>query len=318
MTTSGIAPPQRSVAVFDLDGTLTFSDTLVQFLAAFLRRRPRRSLGLWRLPFAVIEYAADGGDRGLLKSRVIRMIMRGESRTVIDACAKSFVNMLAHRRQFSPAALAVLETHRAAGDHLVLLSASPDLYVPLHRPRLRVRAHCVHRDRMGLRSGSTGRCTPRIDGERKSCAAWNGFAPNTPALPVVAYGNSASDLDHMRRAEQVPSWSTAMPARPAPCCTLGNPHRRLELKGAHCETNGRASPVYTQERGNRGESHAKKSPDSSKIPPSEITPYREYFVAARPAVGSPGRRGRFEHRRIRGRSLGQTPGALTYVRRMRH
>ena len=28
-------------------------------------------------------------------------------------------------------ALAALQVHRAAGDHLVLLSASPDLYVPL-------------------------------------------------------------------------------------------------------------------------------------------------------------------------------------------
>ena len=43
----------------------------------------------------------------------------------------AFVRTLGPRRVFRPAALAALEAHRAAGDHLVLLSASPDLYVPL-------------------------------------------------------------------------------------------------------------------------------------------------------------------------------------------
>ncbi len=201
MTTSGIAPPQRSVAVFDLDGTLTFSDTLVQFLAAFLRRRPRRSLGLWRLPFAVIEYAADGGDRGLLKSRVIRMIMRGESRTVIDACAKSFVNMLAHRRRFRPAALAVLETHRAAGDHLVLLSASPDLYVPrIGRDLGFERTVCTEIEWSAERLDGALHTANRRGAEKLRCLEW--LRTQYPGLPVVAYGNSASDLDHMRRADK--------------------------------------------------------------------------------------------------------------------
>ena len=46
MIALGTAPPTRWVAVFDLDGTLTFGDTLRQFLAGFLRRHPRRALGL--------------------------------------------------------------------------------------------------------------------------------------------------------------------------------------------------------------------------------------------------------------------------------
>ncbi len=55
MTIPGTSPARRWVAVFDLDGTLTFHDTLMQFLASFLRRHPRRCLGLWRLPFALIR-----------------------------------------------------------------------------------------------------------------------------------------------------------------------------------------------------------------------------------------------------------------------
>src|SRR5471030_3089693 len=120
---------QPWVALFDLDGTLTWRDTLLPFLCGFLVRRPHKTLGLWRLPFALWSYWQNR-DRGDLKSRVIRMIMGGERRAVVDAWAEAFVGGLKPKRRFRPLGLAVLEAHRAAGDHLVLLSASPDLYVP--------------------------------------------------------------------------------------------------------------------------------------------------------------------------------------------
>ena len=123
--------PQPSVVVFDLDGTLTYRDTLLPFLIGYLAHHPTRLAGLWRLPAAVIAYLVGGHDRGLLKSRAIRAVMGGDRRAAIAGWAESFVRELEPRGKFRPAALAALEAHRAAGDHLVLLSASPDLYVPL-------------------------------------------------------------------------------------------------------------------------------------------------------------------------------------------
>ena len=119
MTSSETTIPRRWVAVFDLDGTLTWHDTLGAFLASFLRRHPWRLLGLWRLPAALLGFTARNRDRGLLKAQVIRMLMGGATRAAVDACAVSFVDNLTPRRRFRPAALAVLEAHRAAGDHLV-------------------------------------------------------------------------------------------------------------------------------------------------------------------------------------------------------
>src|SRR5580658_7675976 len=191
MSASGTTPPTRWVAVFDLDGTLTFGDTLRQFLTDFLRRYPRRCLGLWRLPFAVLGYAAADRDRGRLKSRVIRMIMRGESRSVIDACAESFVSTLAQRHRLRPAALAVLETHRAAGDHLVLLSASPDLYVPrIGRSLGFERTLCTELEWQGDRLVGTLKSENRRGAEKLRCLTW--LRAQYPGLPIVAYGNSAS------------------------------------------------------------------------------------------------------------------------------
>ena len=100
------------------------------FLAGYLRRHPGALCGGCGASRLASSSMRRGRDRGQLKSRVIRMVMGGDERAVIEAWAKRSSAGLGRRISFRPAALAVLEAHRAAGDHLVLLSASPDLYVP--------------------------------------------------------------------------------------------------------------------------------------------------------------------------------------------
>jgi phosphatidylglycerophosphatase C len=199
--TFGTAAPRRSVAVFDLDGTLTWRDTLLPFLLSFLRRHPQRVMGLWRMPFALLSFVAQGRDRGALKSRVIRMVMGGAARTDIDACADAFVDTLRPRHRLRPAALAALEAHRTAGDHLVLLSASPDLYVPRIGRRLGFeRTLCTELEWRADRLEGALRTANRRGAEKLRCLTW--LRTQYPDLPIVAYGNSASDLDHMRQADR--------------------------------------------------------------------------------------------------------------------
>jgi phosphatidylglycerophosphatase C len=200
-TPPSTAAPRRWVAVFDLDGTLTWRDTLLPFLMSFLRRHPWRVLGLWRLPFALGSYLARNGDRGLLKCRIIRMVMGDAPRPVIDAYADSFVDTLKFHHRLRPAALAMLEAHRAAGDHLVLLSASPDLYVPrIGRSLGFERTLCTEFEWRGERLAGTLKSANRRGAEKLHCLTW--LRTQYPDLPVVAYGNSASDLDHMRHADR--------------------------------------------------------------------------------------------------------------------
>ncbi len=200
MTAPDATPRRPWVALFDLDGTLTWHDTLVPFLLGFLWRHPRRLPGLWRVPFAVIGFAADR-HRGKLKSRVIRAVLGGESRTVIEAWAEAFVNDLKPRHRFRAAALAKLESHRAAGDHLVLLSASPDLYVPRIGSLLGFeRTVCTEVLWQGDRLDGTLKTPNRYGAEKSLCLAW--LRTQYPGLPIAAYGNSASDLDHMRSADR--------------------------------------------------------------------------------------------------------------------
>lgn len=201
MIASETAVPRRWVAVFDLDGTLTWSDTFRLFLMSFLRRHPWRLFALWRLPSALLSYAAGSHDRGVLKERVIRMFMGGTARAAIDACADSFVCALKPRHRFRTDALSMLEAHRATGDHLVLLSASPDLYVPrIGRSLGFERTLCTEIQWQGDRLVGALTSRNRQGAEKSLCLAW--LRTQYPDLPIVAYGNSASDLDHMRHADR--------------------------------------------------------------------------------------------------------------------
>jgi phosphatidylglycerophosphatase C len=194
------------VAVFDLDGTLTWRDTLLPYLIGYAARHPSHWLRLWRVLPAIVGYFTSHRDRGLFKSRVIRAVMGGDLRQQIDAWSESFVASLRRRRAFRPAALAMLEAHRAAGDHLVLLSASPDLYVPrIGRLLGFERTLCTELEWQKVNSDvdrlDGALCTPNRRGEEKSrCLAW--LRTQYAGLPVVAYGNSDSDLPHLAQADR--------------------------------------------------------------------------------------------------------------------
>jgi len=195
-----MTPHQPAVALFDLDGTLTRRDTLLPFLCGYLRRHPRRIGRLWRLPLALAAYLVRDRDRGKLKSRMIRMVMQGDSRSAIDAWCDSFVCALKAHGSLRAGALAVLEAHRVAGDHLVLLSASPDLYVPAIGRLLGFEGTlCTEMQWRGDRLDGALKTANRRGAEKTRCLAQlRGQYLN---LPVIAYGNSISDVDHLRAAD---------------------------------------------------------------------------------------------------------------------
>jgi len=195
-----LTPPQR-LTVFDLDGTLTWHDSLLPFLAGYVARHPGRLARLWRLPPAVLRYALGGRDRGILKSQVIKMVMGGDSRARIDAWADDFVASLQGRRFFRPAALAAVAAHRRSGDFLILLSASPDLYVPRIATLLGFDLTvCTEIKWVGDRLDGALRSLNR-HGEEKT-RVLDDLRARYPGVPITAYGNAASDLPHLCTVNQ--------------------------------------------------------------------------------------------------------------------
>lgn len=191
-------PP--AIAVFDLDGTLTWRDTLLPFLAGYVARNPSKLLRLWRLPGALLGYIFGGRDRGLLKSQLIKIAMGGDSKSAIDAWADAYVQSLNPKHVFRQAALTILEAHRRSGDRLVLLSASPDLYVPRIGQLLGFDLTiCTEVEWRGEHLDGALKTPNRRGAEKLRCLQW--LRSQCPGYSIYAYGNGASDLVHLKSVE---------------------------------------------------------------------------------------------------------------------
>lgn len=187
------------LAVFDLDGTVTRRDTFVPYLRGWLKRHPDRARHR-ALPSAIGRYLAGNDDRGRLKSDLIRIYMSGAVRADVEAWSGEFVAGLGDEALL-PGAIAAIERHRAAGDRLVLLSASVDLYVPLIGSQLgfheSVCTGIAWQD--GRLEGSL--TTPNRRGtEKLRCIEL--LRQRHPGLFIAAYGNSRSDLAHLAAVDR--------------------------------------------------------------------------------------------------------------------
>jgi len=183
------------MAIFDLDGTITRHDTLFPLVLRQLARRPWRLGRLLLVAPAAIRFLFDR-DRGALKQSLLRATLRGTPRFEMAALARDFVRDKIEHGCFREA-LSTVRRHRDAGHHLVLMSASVDFYVPEFGRQLGF--HQVistevrwHDDRLDGTLISANR-----RGEEKARCVRELLAARDDG-ETFAYGNSASDLPHLR------------------------------------------------------------------------------------------------------------------------
>jgi phosphatidylglycerophosphatase C len=188
-----------AIAIFDLDGTLTRSDTLLPYLAGFLAARPARWTRLAAVAAALFGYLIGRLDRDACKERIVLRCLGGASRAELTAYTERFVKRLLDRGMHRDA-LAALEAHRAHGAHLILLSASPDVYVPEIAARLGFQ-ECVCTELSWSGERLIGAfATPNRRAEEKS-AVVRAIRQRRPGR-MAAYANSSSDLPHLELTDQ--------------------------------------------------------------------------------------------------------------------
>ena len=185
--------------MFDLDGTITRHDTLLPYVAGFLLRHPARLARLPRVLLALARYPFRR-DRGELKSALLRAVLGGCTRAEVDVWTAQFASRLLGRGVRADA-LESISQHRRNGDVLALLSASVDLYVPaIGRSLGFSEIVCTGVRWDGDRLAGTLTTANRRGAEKIFCLAQ--LRARHPNLPVTAYGNSASDLEHLRLVER--------------------------------------------------------------------------------------------------------------------
>jgi phosphatidylglycerophosphatase C len=188
------------LAVFDLDGTITRHDTLIQYVLGYLKTRPWRVFGFVLALPAVLKYLVGAYDRGALKAAVLHWTLGGVRRAELDAWTARFVPAVLANGVFKDA-MERIAAHKRDGDFLVLMSASADIYVPAIARQLgfnEVTCTGVRWDGGRLNGALT---TPNCRGEEKA-VRFEALRVRHAGVRSVAYGNAASDLPHLRLADR--------------------------------------------------------------------------------------------------------------------
>jgi phosphatidylglycerophosphatase C len=185
--------PERTIAAFDFDGTMTRRDTLVPFLATIAGRGAVAAALAAEAPR--LAYAVAGrGDRDEAKVRVLRRVLAGREHAEVAAAGRTFGAQLV-RTGISAEARDRISWHRRAGHEIVIVSASLDVYLDEVAERLGV-GHVLCTT---LEVDDDGRCTGGLHG--RNCRGAEKVARLQTLLDgddveLWAYGNSGGD-EHM-------------------------------------------------------------------------------------------------------------------------
>ena len=184
-----------SIAIFDLDGTITRHDTLFPLVLRWLARRPWQLARLLLVVPAALRFLFDR-DRAALKQSLLRATMRGTPRAALAEFARGFVRDTIATGSFHDA-LSTVRRHRDAGHHLVLMSASVDFYVPEFARQLEF-DQVISTEVRWKDDRLDGTLTsPNRRGEEKA-QCLRALLAVRPDADTYAYGNSASDLPHLK------------------------------------------------------------------------------------------------------------------------
>ena len=190
------------IVVFDLDRTITRVATYTPFLLFVARRRPLRLLLAGPLLIAALAYKLGLISRKRLKEHMLCAVLCGAGRDQVAEFAAAFTARWATKR-VRPGALTAIEKHRSKDHHLILATASLDLYVE------RFGAQFGFDDIVATRASwdSTGCLSGRIDGENcfgteKVRRLEQVLAGGREDSTVVAYSDSHADLPLLRWADR--------------------------------------------------------------------------------------------------------------------
>lgn len=192
-------PTERTVlAVYDLDGTITRSDTFVPFLLGFLVKNPWRIFRCFPLPLYALAFWSGLRGNNWVKQKFLTVICGGVSPQSLADYSADFAALVV-KTGLLPGAVASIEAHRSRGDRLILVTASPDLYVDAIARHLGF--DDVIASKVAWRMAGELRATldGRLDGENcygankveRLKAVLSGDRPDTQ---IVAYSDHASDL----------------------------------------------------------------------------------------------------------------------------
>ncbi|WP_034622814.1 HAD family hydrolase [Desulfovermiculus halophilus] len=187
-----------SLALFDFDGTLTFKDSLSDFIA-YAVGRPRMLTGACLLSPVLAAYAIKLLDNGRAKQKVLTHFFAGWRTEELRALGSAYA-LERLPRILRPQGLERINWHQRQGHEVVVVSASPDIW-------LRAWTTSMQIDLIGtVLEEKDGRITGRYHGrnchgKEKARRIGQKYYP-AGYSNVYAYGDTPGDRPMLALADQ--------------------------------------------------------------------------------------------------------------------
>ena len=193
-----LAPDGTPVAAFDFDGTLSRRDTFLPFLQKVCGAQ-RLFTAMARCGPALSRLAVGRADRDAVKDALLVRLLAGHPADELAEQGTAYASFLRSSDRLRPDTMARAEDHLQRGHRVVLVSASPSVYLEPLAADLGFDAALA----TNLEVDPAGRITGRMLGGncrgREKVArleAWLGGSEP----PLYAYGNSSGDRELLARA----------------------------------------------------------------------------------------------------------------------
>jgi phosphatidylglycerophosphatase C len=191
-------PSSNIVAAFDFDGTITTSDSLKAFVLHTVGPARFAAAGLRAAP-RLLGMTARLCDRGVAKAAFLRHALRKMSPAELERASQDFcATRLA--RMVRPEMVERIRQHQALSHEVVLVSASPSLYLRIWAQSVGIGVVLsteLDIDRQGFTGRFIGRNCWGPEKVRRLEAWWNGSRPRM----LFAYGDSRGDREMAAAAD---------------------------------------------------------------------------------------------------------------------
>jgi phosphatidylglycerophosphatase C len=186
------------VAAFDFDGTITTSDSLRDFVRHTVGRG-RFAVGVMRVSPWLVGLLAGVCERGSAKARFLAATIGGMTQLELEGAAQRYATERLNAL-IRPEMPARIQEHRRRGHRLVLVSASPALY--LRHWAAGAGFDAVLATELAFRDGrfSGNFASPNCWGAEKVRRLQHWFASDPPDV-LYAYGDSLGDREMLALAD---------------------------------------------------------------------------------------------------------------------
>jgi len=207
MAPTSPSPAAPAVAAFDLDGTLTDGGSVVHWLSAVASRASVRTSIVRHGPALLAGAVRSGRTADTAKESLFRSVLEGRELHDVMAVSEQFATEHL-RTAIRPHVAARLAEHLDAGHVVVLVSASPALYVGTIAAAIGAQGAAATE----LAVDANGRLTGRYEGRNcrgaeklrklRALLCELEVGDTGEARPLYAYGNSRGDLRLLTAADR--------------------------------------------------------------------------------------------------------------------